>query len=80
MRLALYEPDIPQNTGTVLRLAACMGVGVDLIQGGVARAPGVSAPVAPLTVGGAAALGIGRTRDQKGEDEGQEASEQERLP
>jgi len=32
MRLALYEPDIPQNTGTVLRLAACMGVGVDLIE------------------------------------------------
>jgi len=31
MRLALYEPDIPQNTGTVLRLAACLGVAVDLI-------------------------------------------------
>lgn len=31
MRLALYEPDIPQNTGTILRLAACMGVSVDLI-------------------------------------------------
>jgi tRNA (cytidine/uridine-2'-O-)-methyltransferase len=31
MRLALYEPDIPQNTGTILRLAACMGVGVDVI-------------------------------------------------
>jgi tRNA (cytidine/uridine-2'-O-)-methyltransferase len=31
MRLALYEPDIPQNTGTLLRLAACMGVPVDLI-------------------------------------------------
>src|SRR5689334_3894176 len=31
MRLALYEPDIPQNTGTILRLAACMGVPVDLI-------------------------------------------------
>src|SRR6266536_1377553 len=26
MRIALYEPDIPQNTGTVLRLAACLGV------------------------------------------------------
>jgi tRNA (cytidine/uridine-2'-O-)-methyltransferase len=31
MRLALYEPDIPQNTGTMLRLAACLGVAVDLI-------------------------------------------------
>ena len=31
MRLALYEPDIPQNTGTILRLAACMGMTVDLI-------------------------------------------------
>lgn len=32
MRLALYEPDIPQNTGTILRLAACLGVGVDVIE------------------------------------------------
>lgn len=32
MRLALYEPDIPQNTGTILRLAACLGLGVDLIE------------------------------------------------
>ena len=32
MRLALYEPDIPQNTGALLRLAACFGVGVDLIE------------------------------------------------
>jgi len=32
MRLALFEPDIPQNTGTILRLAACLGVGVDLIE------------------------------------------------
>ena len=31
MRLALYEPDIPQNTGTILRMAACLGVPVDLI-------------------------------------------------
>ena len=31
MRLALYQPDIPQNTGTILRLAACVGVGVDII-------------------------------------------------
>ena len=29
MRLALFEPDIPQNAGTILRLAACLGVGVD---------------------------------------------------
>jgi tRNA (cytidine/uridine-2'-O-)-methyltransferase len=31
MRLALYQPDIPQNTGTLLRLAACLGIGVDVI-------------------------------------------------
>ncbi len=32
MRLALYEPDIPPNTGTLLRLGACMGVPVDIIE------------------------------------------------
>jgi tRNA (cytidine/uridine-2'-O-)-methyltransferase len=32
MRLALYQPDIPQNAGTIMRLAACMGVAVDLIE------------------------------------------------
>jgi tRNA (cytidine/uridine-2'-O-)-methyltransferase len=32
LRLALYQPDIPQNTGALLRLAACFGVGVDLIE------------------------------------------------
>lgn len=32
MRLALFEPDIPQNTGTLLRLAACLGVGLDIIE------------------------------------------------
>jgi len=32
LRLALYEPDIPQNTGALLRLAACFGIGVDLIE------------------------------------------------
>jgi tRNA (cytidine/uridine-2'-O-)-methyltransferase len=31
MRLALYQPDIAQNTGTMLRLAACLGIGVDVI-------------------------------------------------
>lgn len=31
MRIALYQPDIPQNTGTILRLAACLGVPVDII-------------------------------------------------
>jgi tRNA (cytidine/uridine-2'-O-)-methyltransferase len=31
MRLALYQPDIPQNTGTILRMAACLGVAVDVI-------------------------------------------------
>ena len=32
MRLALFEPDIPQNTGAMLRLAACLGVAVDVIE------------------------------------------------
>lgn len=32
MRLALYEPDIPQNTGAMIRLGACFGVGVDIIE------------------------------------------------
>jgi tRNA (cytidine/uridine-2'-O-)-methyltransferase len=32
MRLALYEPDIPQNAGALLRLGACLGVAVDLIE------------------------------------------------
>jgi tRNA (cytidine/uridine-2'-O-)-methyltransferase len=32
LRLALFEPDIPQNTGALFRLAACLGVGVDLIE------------------------------------------------
>ena len=32
MRLALYEPDIPQNTGALIRLGACLGVGVDIIE------------------------------------------------
>jgi len=32
MRIALYEPDIPQNTGAMLRLSACLGVPVDIIE------------------------------------------------
>ena len=32
MRLALYEPDIPQNAGSLMRLGACLGVGVDIIE------------------------------------------------
>lgn len=31
-RIALYQPDIPGNTGTILRLAACLGLGVDIIE------------------------------------------------
>jgi tRNA (cytidine/uridine-2'-O-)-methyltransferase len=31
MRLALYQPDIAQNTGTLLRLGACLGVPVDIV-------------------------------------------------
>lgn len=32
MRIALYQPDIPQNAGAILRLAACLDVPVDLIE------------------------------------------------
>jgi len=32
LRIALYQPDIPGNTGAILRLAACLGVDVDLIE------------------------------------------------
>jgi tRNA (cytidine/uridine-2'-O-)-methyltransferase len=32
LRIALFEPDIPQNAGTILRMAACLGVGVDLVE------------------------------------------------
>jgi tRNA (cytidine/uridine-2'-O-)-methyltransferase len=32
MRLALYEPDIPQNLGAFIRLAACLGAPLDVIE------------------------------------------------
>jgi len=32
MRIALFEPEIAGNVGAVLRLAACMGAAVDLIE------------------------------------------------
>jgi len=32
MRLALFEPDIPQNTGAIARLAACLGLPLDIIE------------------------------------------------
>lgn len=32
MRLALHEPDMPPNVGTLLRLGACLGVAVDIIE------------------------------------------------
>lgn len=32
MKLALYQPDIAQNVGTILRTAACFGVGVEIIE------------------------------------------------
>jgi tRNA (cytidine/uridine-2'-O-)-methyltransferase len=31
-RLAIFQPDIPQNTGTMLRLSACLGVPVEIIE------------------------------------------------
>ena len=32
MRIALYEPDIPQNTGTILRLCACLGAEAHIVE------------------------------------------------
>ena len=32
MRIALFEPDIPQNTAAIIRLGACLGVPVDIIE------------------------------------------------
>lgn len=32
LRLALYQPDIPQNAGTMIRMAACLGVAVDIVE------------------------------------------------
>jgi tRNA (cytidine/uridine-2'-O-)-methyltransferase len=32
MRIALYQPEIPGNVGAILRLAACFGVDVDVIE------------------------------------------------
>ena len=32
MRLALFQPDIPQNVGAAIRLCACLGVGLDIIE------------------------------------------------
>nr|WP_087149302.1 tRNA (cytidine(34)-2'-O)-methyltransferase [Pararhizobium antarcticum] len=32
LRIALFQPDIPGNTGTILRLAACLGLSVDIIE------------------------------------------------
>ncbi len=32
MRLVLFEPDIPQNTGSLMRLAACLGVPLDIVE------------------------------------------------
>ena len=32
MRIALFEPDIAANTGTIIRLGACMGVAIDIIE------------------------------------------------
>ena len=32
IRLSLYQPEIPQNVGTLMRLCACMGVALDVIE------------------------------------------------
>ena len=32
LRIALYQPDIAGNTGTILRMAACLGIAIDVIE------------------------------------------------
>ena len=32
LRLALFQPDIPQNAGTMIRMAACLGLAVDIVE------------------------------------------------
>ena len=32
MRIALFQPDIAANTGTIIRLGACMNIGIDIIE------------------------------------------------
>ena len=32
MKIALYQPDIPQNTGTLLRFGVCMNVNIHIIE------------------------------------------------
>lgn len=32
MRIALYQPDMPQNTAALIRLAACLGLSVEVIE------------------------------------------------
>ena len=32
LRIALYQPDIAGNAGTILRLGACLGIGIDIIE------------------------------------------------
>ena len=32
MRLVIFQPDIPQNTGTMIRTAACFNISVDIIE------------------------------------------------
>jgi tRNA (cytidine/uridine-2'-O-)-methyltransferase len=32
MRIALFQPDIPQNTGTILRLCACLGIEAHIVE------------------------------------------------
>jgi tRNA (cytidine/uridine-2'-O-)-methyltransferase len=32
LRLVLYQPDIPQNLGTLIRLGACLGLPIDVVE------------------------------------------------
>ena len=54
MRLALYQPDIPQNVGAAIRVAACFGAALDIIE----RDPALVAKPRALAARFCARLGL----------------------
>jgi tRNA (cytidine/uridine-2'-O-)-methyltransferase len=67
---ALFEPDIPQNAGTIIRLGACLGVPIHIVYIGVADAV-LKIPIAPgnrsLNVAVAASIAIFEALRQTGQ-------------
>jgi Predicted rRNA methylase (SpoU class) len=50
MRLALFEPDIPQNLGAFIRLAACLGVPLESSSRAASRSTTSASAVQPWTI------------------------------